>query len=273
MSDKPIQLPPGDHELEARFTAIRLGPAEGVRFRYRLEGFEDQWIEAGSQRFAHYSHLVPGKFRLLVSARDAADAWSAPTGIAIEQRPHLYQGLWFRVAAVLVFAGSILFVFQLRLRVIRSGYKSVLEERNRIAREWHDTLLAGLSAVAWQVDAAVQVCSETRVTDKLQEARGMLRYCRDEARRAIGDLRDDPATEPRLPQAIRDALAKITAGTEVEAELNVSEKLPRLPIGLRCRSGSHMPGSYLQRYAPRPCLASHCSSGLQRRATLALGEG
>ncbi len=229
--DKPIQLPPGDHELEARFTAIRLGPAEGVRFRYRLEGFEDKWIESGSQRIAHYSHLAPGKFRLLVAARDAADEWSLPTGISVEQRPHLYQRLWFRVALILAFAGAVLALFQLRLRVIRTSYKSVLEERNRIAREWHDTLLAGLSAVAWQVDAAVQVCSEAKVSDKLKEARGMLRYCRDEARRAIGDLRDDPANEPQLPQAIEEALRRITLGTEVQAELNVNEKLPRLPVG------------------------------------------
>jgi ligand-binding sensor domain-containing protein len=95
-ADQAIDIPPGRHELQARFTAIRLGLAEGVRFRYRMEGLEPEWVRAGSVRLARYGQLPPGRFRFAVSARDADGAWSAPVSVGIAQRPEIYQTLWFR---------------------------------------------------------------------------------------------------------------------------------------------------------------------------------
>jgi signal transduction histidine kinase len=226
---KEVKIAPGSHELEARFTAIRLGLAEGVRFRYRLEGLEQSWVETGTVRQAHYSHLPPGDFRLLVSARDASGAWSDPASIGIEQRPHLYQTVWFRILLALAALAMVAAVYRLRLRMLRSRYAAVLGERNRIAREFHDTLVGGLSAVAWQLDAARQICEDERVDASIKNAHGMLRYCRDEARRAVGDLRDEPEPEPQLEQAIRTALEQITAGTPVHATLEAAERIPDLP--------------------------------------------
>ena len=106
---------------------------------------------------------------------------------------------------------------------------AVIGKRNRIAREFHDTLLAGLSAVSWQIDAALELCGGLAVERSLKTARGMLRYCRDEARRAVGDLRDEPEPEPPVAVAIENTLKQMTEGTGVNTVFEVDDKLPAVP--------------------------------------------
>jgi signal transduction histidine kinase/ligand-binding sensor domain-containing protein len=229
----PIRLSPGVHELAASFTAIRLGSAERVQFRYRMRGLDhDQgWVDAGSERIARYSHLRPGRFEVLVSARDPGGAWSeAVSSAAIEQLPFVYQTLWFRVCVGAALAALIVLLYRLRVHAVRRRYADVLEERGRIAREWHDTLLAGLSAVTWQLGVAADQCRETPAAASIRSAIGMVRYCRDEARRAIGDLRNDhSAAEPAiasLADSLRQAVRQQTEGTALRSRVEVEGKIP-----------------------------------------------
>ena len=230
-SDAPIRLSPGTHELAVSFTAIRLGRAERVQFRYRLRGLDQDWVEAGNERTVRYGHLHPGQYALQVSARDPGGAWSeAASTAAIEQLPFLYQTLWFRALVVAAIVGMIGVLYRLRLHAVRRRYAVVLEERNRIAREWHDTLLAGLSAASWQLDVAAEQCVQSPAADSVQSARGMVRYCREEARRAVGDLRqervDQHEAKPSLGDSLRDALQQLTSRTLVRLRLEIEGKPP-----------------------------------------------
>jgi signal transduction histidine kinase/ligand-binding sensor domain-containing protein len=226
--EKTIVIPPGRHDFEARFTAIRLGLAEGVRFRYRMAGLDPGWVWAGSVRVARYGQLPPGNFQLMVAARDAGGAWSDIASVAVKQRPYFYQTIWFRVCGVLTILGLSFLLYRLRVRMVRQRYAAVIGERNRIAREFHDTLLAGLSAVSWQIDAAMELCAGEPAEPPLTTARGMLRYCRDEARRAVGDLRDEPEPEPPLDTALKRTIEQITAGTGTQPIFDI-HKLPSVP--------------------------------------------
>ena len=230
--DQGIYIQPGRHELQAHFSAIRLGLAEGVRFRYRMAGLEPDWIKADSIRMARYGQLPPGHFQFLVSARDAGGMWSDPISVRIEQRPSFYQTGWFRASLVAGLVLIMVLAVQLRLRILRARYAAVIGERNRIAREFHDTLLAGLSAVSWQIDAALELCQGQVAEHGLTNAKGMLRYCRDEARRAVGALRDEPEPEPPLAVAIENALDQMVKGTQVKASVNAGETLPSIPADL-----------------------------------------
>ena len=225
--DAAIRLSPGTHELAVGFTAIRLGPAERVQFRYRLQGLDEDWMEAGSERIARLGHLRPGQFQLLVSARDPGGEWSeAVASATIEQAPFVYQTWWFRALLAAACAGLIVVLYRFRVHAVRRRYAAVLEERNRIAREWHDTLLAGLSAASWQLDVALEQCRHTVAMASIQSALGMVRYCRDEARRAIGDLRHEHVEGLSLTDALQQSIHQLTDGTTVRSRFEVEGKLP-----------------------------------------------
>lgn len=102
-----IDLEPGRGDLEIRFTALGLDEAAGTRFRYRLNGYDRDWTEAGRRRSAFYTRLPPGSYSFEVQAlHDDGGAWSAPAVLAFRLRPHVYETAWFRslLAAVAVLA-------------------------------------------------------------------------------------------------------------------------------------------------------------------------
>ncbi len=225
--DTAIQLSPGTHEVAANFTAIRLGRAERVQFRYRIQGLDEAWVDAGGERVARVSHLRPGQFQLQVSARDPGGEWSQPAVSAtIDQAPFVYQTLWFRALLAAAIAALIVALYRVRVHAVRRRYTAVLEERNRIAREWHDTLLAGLSAASWQLDVALEQCRQTTAMPSIQSALGMVRYCRDEARRAIGDLRHEHVEGLSLTDSLEQSLRQLTESSTVRSRLEVEGKLP-----------------------------------------------
>ena len=93
----PIDLAPGRGDVEIRFTALGFDEAPGARFRYRLEGYDRAWTDAGRRRSAFYTRVAPGSYRFEVQAlHDDGGAWSAPASLAVRLRPHFYETAWFR---------------------------------------------------------------------------------------------------------------------------------------------------------------------------------
>lgn len=151
-----ITVPPGPHRVEIRYTALSfLAPAK-VRFRHRLSGLEEGWIEAGSQRMAHYSYLPPGRYDFRVTACNDDGVWNETgAGIALIVQPHLWQTWWFRAGSI---AGSaILLTAIVRLVVWRRArrrlelierQRALERERSRIAQDIHDDLGASLTRIS-----------------------------------------------------------------------------------------------------------------------------
>lgn len=87
----------GTTRLEIAYTAILLSAPERVRFRYRLEGFEDEWIDAGARRTAYFTGLSPGHYRFVVEAAGVDGRWNpAAAAVEVEVLPHFYEAPWFR---------------------------------------------------------------------------------------------------------------------------------------------------------------------------------
>ena len=99
-ADHPPVLPAGTQKFELRYTALNLSAPERSRFRYRLEPFDKEWTEAGTERVAHYTNLPPGQYRFLVRAANGDGVWNE-TGeeLAFTLRPHYYQVIWFQLLA------------------------------------------------------------------------------------------------------------------------------------------------------------------------------
>src|SRR4051812_40732607 len=125
-----VVLPPRTNRLQIGYSAIELTSIGKVRFRYRLEGFDASWIEAGRQRQAVYAHLPPRSYRFVVQATKHDGSWSEP-GAAWEFSiaPMFYQTAWF---AALSLAGAVLIAWgawRSHIRQVRQQFTLVLGER------------------------------------------------------------------------------------------------------------------------------------------------
>ena len=107
---------------------------------------------------------------------------------------------------------------------VSERYAAVMAERNRIGREWHDTLVAGFSAISLQLDAALQRLGEpsSQTREILEVTRKMVHHYRAEARRVIWDLRDNRPETERLVDAIENAVRQATDGKDIRANVKVS---------------------------------------------------
>ena len=150
-----LQIPPGPHRLEFRYTGLSFATPEQVRFRYRIEGLERDWVDAGAERAAHYSYLPPGTYRFRVAASHGDGRWSrAEAAVPFVVLPHVYETRPFQIAtglaALVLVAGTVRFVSTRRLRrkVERLELQRAIErDRDRIARDIHDDLGAGLTQI------------------------------------------------------------------------------------------------------------------------------
>jgi signal transduction histidine kinase len=219
-----LRLEPGEHNLEIPFTAMEFRSPEKVEFRYRMDGFDPFWVDAGGTHTARYSGLPPGRYRFLVSARMPGGEWSEPQSLPVTQLPKFYQTGWFALLVLLSGVAVAILIVRWRVHTVRARYAAVIAERNRIGREWHDTLVAGFSAISLQLDAALQRVGEPSgpVRDILEVTRKMVHHYRAEARRVIWDLRDNRPEAERLVDAIESAVRLATDGKEIRAHVKVS---------------------------------------------------
>ncbi len=103
------EIPQSNGELEFRYTGLSLLAPEQIRFRYRLEGFDKDWVSAGSRRTAYYTNIQPGNYIFRVMACNKDGIWNED-GAAFVFRlvPHLYQSTWFRLTlATSILIGAI----------------------------------------------------------------------------------------------------------------------------------------------------------------------
>jgi signal transduction histidine kinase len=191
--DKPVTLRPGNGRLELDFAPIRLGSQDGLRFRYLLEGFEKSWSAPTSARTADYTNLPSGRYRFRAQVFEAShpDAVSE-AAIAIVQRPLFYRTWWFLSACAAVLALLIYISYRYRVRQVRARFEAVLEERSRLAREMHDTVIQGCTGVSAVMEALSMNGARDGADNALLDfARLQLRSTIDEAREAIWNLRQE----------------------------------------------------------------------------------
>ncbi|MBV8831641.1 MAG: response regulator [Acidobacteriaceae bacterium] len=112
-----IRIQPGRGDLEFVYTAVEFHRPGKLVFRYKLDGFDHEWIEAGSRRAAYYTNIPPGNYRFMVTARNADGIWTpVPTSFDFALEPHFYQTGWFKVLAALLLLSVGVKAHLLRLR-------------------------------------------------------------------------------------------------------------------------------------------------------------
>jgi signal transduction histidine kinase/ligand-binding sensor domain-containing protein len=144
----PLRLPPGFRHLELDFTAFHFRAPENIHFRYQLAGFDNDWIDTGSERHADYSRLTAGDYQFRVEACIGDGPWSkTPATLAFTVAPFFWQTWWFRLGVLLLFTASVIAAVRyISFRRLRRKLRAVEQqaaierERGRIARDIHDDL-------------------------------------------------------------------------------------------------------------------------------------
>lgn len=222
-----LSLPAGARRLELRYTGVDLRAGESVRFQHRLDGFDPDWVDAGTARLVSYTNLRPGSYRFHLRARGTNGVWSpqaATLGIAVQ--PPFYRTWWFVAMVGLTLLGLAWLAHRMRERVVRARFDSVLAERQRVAREMHDTLLSGVAGVALRLDAASQRAQHASqpLASELAEIRNITRQMLLDARRAVGDLRG-AREEGDLASSLSAAAQSALAGSGIDLRCDLSARL------------------------------------------------
>jgi ligand-binding sensor domain-containing protein/two-component sensor histidine kinase len=196
-------LAPGPSHFSFSFAGIHLAAPQRVQYRYMLNGVDKKWIDAGARRTAYYTSIPHGRYSFRVSARNAGGPWSQPVDLPLELRPHLYETIWFKLLLIVLFACLCLFLYRLRVRTLQSRFDAVSAERNRLAREIHDTLAQSFVAVSVRLEIMSQMLRSSNGIDacreQLNQIRSMVRDSLAEARRSIWDLRSEGVDSQSLP--------------------------------------------------------------------------
>ena len=163
-----LRIKPGKHRFEFRYAGLSFTSPQRVRFRYRLEGQDQEdWVEAGPQRAATYTYLKPGAYRFHVIACNNHGVWNTDgASLAFTVLPHFWQTWWFIGASALggagLFAGIVFSLARRRLhrrleQVERQ--RAVERERTRIARDIHDDLGASLTRIVMLSESVSKECA------------------------------------------------------------------------------------------------------------------
>jgi signal transduction histidine kinase/ligand-binding sensor domain-containing protein len=211
-----LDLPAGSDSLRVAFTALGLSMPERVRFRYRLDGVDHGWQGPIAWRAISYTNLAPGSYRFEVSAANEDGVWNPqPAVLEIRIAPTFVQTRWFLL--MLAAAGALLLyaAYALRIRTLtrrmQARLQGRLEERSRIARSLHDTLLQSVQGLLMSFNAHVhQIPPGSRERANLERTLGLAGRMLVEGRDQIMDLR--AAAAPGDMRLALEAFGKELAG-------------------------------------------------------------
>jgi signal transduction histidine kinase len=205
-----LTLPPGTTTVRFTFAAMGLADPERVRILYRLEGLETQWTDPGIRRATTYTNLSPGRYRFEVVAANQEGEWNRKGAtVDLVIKPTFFQDWPFKVMCAATILVLLWGAYQLRLRTLAARIQARLadrhDERERIARELHDTLAQSVQALILRVHLASRgLPPENPVRKDLEKTLEQAQKVLREARERIRDLRSlsvPDTLEPAITRA------------------------------------------------------------------------
>jgi signal transduction histidine kinase len=214
------------------FAGLDYLSSQSTRYRYRLEGLEQQWNEVGSdQRHATYTTLPAGQYTLRVQAARSRGSWNNGATLAIEILPPWWETWWLRTVVGLLLMLTAWLFYRLRIRQVSRQLTIRMEERlgerTRIAQELHDTVLQGLASASLQLEVADrQIAGDATAKPLVRRVSQLLRHLSDESRQTVRGLRLRHSEEENLERALTQISKDLAAPHKVKYQV-VVEGTPR----------------------------------------------
>jgi two-component sensor histidine kinase len=218
--DAPIEIAPGSGKLELHYTAIRLRSPERLRFRYWMEGAEPGWNQVGDRRVAYFTNLSPARYRFHVAAWDVNDPSHVVSRVfPIVLLPAYYQTWWFMLLMVALALGLAWGGYLVHVRNVRRQFQAVLDERTRLAREMHDTVIQGCVGVSALLEAASSTGESAPEVSRvmIERARDEIRTTVEDARAAVWNLRHQE--DGSINEAITKLVTRVRSESGIDIEM------------------------------------------------------
>jgi ligand-binding sensor domain-containing protein/signal transduction histidine kinase len=246
----PLQVYTGLKRLEFRYTIADLDSPGRLKFRYKLEGLDDRWVDGGAQRSATYGPLAPGTYRFRVISAGSANVWTETANpLSLHIVPHLWQTAWFQICgatlALSAVGATALLIgrAKLRRRLERLEMQHATEkERRRIAQDLHDDLGTGISEIMFlselvrqeQNNSPAQVPSQlANITQKARQ----LATAMDEIVWTVNPKND---SLPDLASYLCDYAREFLRAANVGCRIDMTESLPTVPLTAQQRHNLFM---------------------------------
>ncbi|MGO9307202.1 MAG: two-component regulator propeller domain-containing protein [Candidatus Korobacteraceae bacterium] len=214
-----LSLAPRPRDVQIDYTSPTFTIPQRVKFRYRLDGYDRDWHDAGTRRQGFYTDLPPGRYSFRVIASNSDGVWNDNEAkLDFSVAPAYYQTNWFRALCAVFFLALLWAGYQWRMRHLHHQFEMTLEarvgERTRIARELHDTLLQSFHGLLLRFQTVSQLLPDRSVEakEKLDNAIDQAAEAVTEGRDAVQGLRDSTIQGNDL------ALAISTLGEELATD-------------------------------------------------------
>ena len=240
----PLRIAPGKHRVEFRYTGLCFDAPEAIRFRYKLEGWDADWVDAGTSRTAIYNFVPPGKYRFRVIACNSDGVWPASGAeLTLVFQQYFWQSWWFIGPAglgILIVAGVTVRLVtkqKIKNRLKRLEQERALEqERTRIAQDLHDEMGAKLCRILFLSEHArrgeiTPADLQEQITSISDDSREVL-HSLDEIVWAVNPQND---TLEHVASYLGQYAQDYFQVTGIECEVDMTPLLPPYPVSSQMR--------------------------------------
>ncbi|MEO1261416.1 MAG: triple tyrosine motif-containing protein [Bacteroidota bacterium] len=232
-----LELPYEFNTLSFNFAALEYSDPENVNFKYKMEGLDDDWVESGSRNFARYPNIPFGKFEFKLMASNSDGFWSEPRSLKIVVTPPFTRSPLFYALMAILFCGVVFMVFYTRQkrreerRRLEEEKRRALEwERQRIARDVHDDLGSGLSALSLQTAMAQYKSSPEDLKEELEKISQSARDLSGKIREVIWTVSAKNDTFSNLISYLNQYALDLLENTTMDISVNLPEHIPDLSV-------------------------------------------
>jgi signal transduction histidine kinase/sugar lactone lactonase YvrE len=239
-----LRLPALIRNLQIDFTALSLVAPEKMRFRYKLEDWDQDWREVGTRRQAVYANLPPRNYRFRVIAANNSGVWNE-TGASLDLSvdPAYYQTLWFPTLVVGMLIGVVWAAHRIRVGIVETHEQEIRalneqlmkaqeQERIRIAGELHDGVMQQMLAVTMMLGTAKRrIANESEATATIDKVQEKLIQVGTDIRQLSHDLHPPALQVAGLPQAVRVCCEQFAETSGIQVSCDADERVHDLSRG------------------------------------------
>jgi signal transduction histidine kinase/ligand-binding sensor domain-containing protein len=231
-----IQVDPSQQNFEISYTALSFINSEHLRFKYKLEGLDDDWIDAGTRRLAHFTHVPPGDYIFRVIAANSDNVWNEHGAtLRIVVLPPFYRTWWFLITVFIGLAATAFLLFQRRVSQINLKHAAELafsrrlidsqeQERKRFAAEMHDGLGQSLVIIKNRARLSLKQSDQKEaMLDHLESISETASHAIHEAKEIAFNLRPHLLDRLGLTKTIESMLDKVFNAGEIEFEPEIDQ--------------------------------------------------
>jgi signal transduction histidine kinase/ligand-binding sensor domain-containing protein len=228
-SRQPIEVRPGQGDLEIHYTGLSFTAPEKVRFKYKLEGYDQDWVDARERRVAYYTNISPGSYTFRVMASNNDGVWSTQDAtIPIVIIPPFWRTWWFVSFCAFVIAAVAFLLYRRRVgqlkraRVAQEAFSKQLidsqeNERKRIAAELHDSLGQELLIIKNRAALGLKLLGDAgRTKEQIEQISGTATQAIAEVRQIAYNLRPYHLDEIGLTQSLEELVERVASACPIK---------------------------------------------------------